>query len=225
MPRVSQTTPEKLVTARANKLFRRFRKLARKRLTFKSRINNMIYPYKQWCDSSELSHATIESDLLDKFFAWQFTLDMIPQYSTFVSLYDQYRITSIELIIRATSIVNTPSGSAQGAPIPNHLFIYAVDHDDSTLPTSYNQIREYGNAREVNMVLGHDCKIRFKPYVSTLVYNGVTPAYCPKPAPFLDLSHTDIPHYGVKMAVKGGANDVLYCTVSARYCIEFKNAR
>lgn len=209
--------------------FNKYRSKAVKRMhhTLTSRINNMIYPYKQWCDSSLLSNPSISSgNPADTYYAFQFTLDMIPQVATFAALYDQYRITEIQLIVRASAVVTIDEFEGQGLPVGPHQFIYCIDHDDANVPTSYNQIREYGNAKEMNMVTGKDVKIKFQPYVSTLVYNGITPAYRPVPAPFLDLSVTNVPHYGVKMALKGSnVSGLLSCNVSARYCIEFKNTR
>lgn len=206
-----------------------FRQQKARKLGFNSNFDKVIYPYKQYCDTATLTNSFITSSTVGTNYAWQFTLDMLPQVATFAALYDVYRIAKVEFCIRPRAIINAPINSSQGTLAGggylNNVLV-AVDHDDANAPTSFNALREYGNAKEYQLATGRPIKFTFVPAVAQQIYNGVVAASGERFAPWIDMGNTNVPHYGVKVAMQPMAtNSIVTCDITVRYMIECKQVR
>lgn len=227
MPLIVRKMKRLALRARQRLFARKFRTSAR-RLTFSKDFSKMVYPYKQWTDGTLLTQNFItSSNLVENCYAWSFTLNMLPQVATFAALYDEYRIASIEFIVRPHGLANLPFANSQGATSQYNGTICIVnDHDDATVPASYNVLREYSVAKEFNPNLGKEFRMVFTPHVSQQIYNGVTPSYKSIPAPWLDMGITSTPHYGVKVAMHVTAfANITTCDIDVRYLLECRQSR
>lgn len=204
-----------------------------RRAGFNADFDRIVYRYKQYCDSTSLNQKTITTAALtENGYSWQFQLNMIPQFATFTSLYDVYRIDMVEFTVVPRASINIASGALagtnQGINTTLYLarFIMTVDTDDAVVPTTYNQIREYGQAKEYYVVQPKPIKIYFKPAVAQLLYNGITPASTEKFSPWIDCANSAVPHYGVKIVMpQTQADNYITCDITARYLLSFKQVR
>jgi len=227
MPSVSQA---QLKASLINMAKGKRKKHRKRQFNLKSKISNFIYPYKQYCDGGSLTQAGMTTATTGSFYAWQFTLDMIPQVATFVALYDKYRIRQIEFTIRPRALTTSAINTGQGTVAQQYLttLIVAVDNDDANVPASYNALREYGNAKEfAGHLVTKPIKIVFRPAVAMLSYNnGITFGSSERFSPWIDCANTAVPHYGLKAALGNTAsNNLQTFDVSARYLVEFCNVR
>jgi len=201
----------------------------RKRLSMGTRLSN-VYTYRQYVDSSQLNFAGMAS--LAGFFngqGHQFTIGMLPQINTFAALYDQYRIAKIEFRIIPRAISNVPLGGDEGAVSAGvkARIIYAIDYDDANLPTTYNQLREYGNAKTMDLQFGRSRTIIWTPTVSAEIFNSpVSTSYGSRRSPWLDIASTSVPHYGLKLGIEGTTiNNQYTVDYEVRYLVQFKSVR
>lgn len=131
--------------------------------------------------------------------AHSFSLNQIPNVSEFANLFDQYKITGAKLTYTPTAsegIIN-PAVSAS-APLGYSRVHSVIDYDDSTAPTSENQLLEYGSHKSTPPFKTH---VRYlKPKVLHEIYrSAIASSYAPKSSTYLDMSNADVPHYGVKV--------------------------
>jgi len=197
--------------------------------SFNTNFDRITYPYKQYCDQALLSFPGCSSRTLDTGYAWQFALNQIPQVVTFAALYDSYRINLIEFTIRPRAIRTQVMSASEGLVSQQFVnnIIVAVDHDDANPPLTYNELREYGNAKEYSLTDGLPRKIIFKPAVAALLYNnGITQGNTERFSPWIDVANTNIPHYGIKLVVPptNTVNDFTF-DVTVRMLIEFRQVR
>jgi len=132
--------------------------------------------------------------------AMQFQLDQCLEHADFNLLFDRYKITGVKvtLIPLGTYSASSSSGATNFTNFPT--IAIAVDNDDASLPTSWN-----------NVAVKQDCRIQklnkpisvyiHKPKIASAVYNGATTAYTQKTG-FIDMNNDNVPHYGLKFWIR-----------------------
>lgn len=131
--------------------------------------------------------------------AYTFSLSQLPNVSDFSNLYDQYKITGAKLSFtpgQTEYIGNVLSGQT-GAQAFNK-FHSVIDYDDAVVPSSENDLLQYGSLKSTQ---GGRTHTRFiKPKILQEVYrSAISTAYNPISNRFLDMNYTDVPHYGIKV--------------------------
>ena len=132
--------------------------------------------------------------------AMQFQLDQTLEWKDFSNLFDKYKIKGVKVTIIP---LGQPSTNAAPSILANTNYptiALAVDNDDATLPTTWEQV-----------AVKQDCKIRRlskpvsvyirNPKVAAAIYDGVTNAYSPKTG-WVDNQNPDVPHYGLKFFIR-----------------------
>lgn len=143
------------------------------------------------------------------------SLQNIDQYSTFVALFDQYRISQIEFWLVPFASAASSSNFATG-------FISSViDLDDST-SISTVQAGDYASCLTTNVDQGH--YRRFIPHVADALYSGSFSSYGNVAAPWIDTSSPSVIHYGVKVAA-GATTAIMTYGYRARAVIQFRSVR
>lgn len=91
-----------------------------------------------------------------------FTLDQLPNYTEFTSLYDQYKVNGLkyEFIPRFNSIDQTAGTGGE--------FYTAIDRTDNNSPSTLNELLEYQSMRKSPLTRKHTRY--FKPGVPTAVF-------------------------------------------------------
>jgi len=145
----------------------------------------------------------------------QFTLADVDDYSSYVSCFDQYRITAIEAWVG-------PSGA--NLNLANYGKLTSViDFDDASALTG-NQTLDYANAVTSSGQSSH--YRHFIPHVAVAVYSGsnVFSTFGNETCPWIDTSGSAAPHYGIKFMITPTSSAATYDAVF-RYHVQFRNSR
>jgi len=137
------------------------------------------------------------------YFAFGFNLADLPQSSTLVSLFDQYRLekTKVHFIPRsnATFLANTASPNSS-MPIGYCV----VDRDDASAPSTLSEVQQYDNA--IAFTGKHYFCVELTPSITPASYaSGAFSGYLVKDsdAEWIDAANTNVTAYGVKGCVSG----------------------
>lgn len=131
--------------------------------------------------------------------AFDFSLQDLPAYSEFTALFDFYKICAVKFIFVpgwTQSEVNVNTGAPVSAQINLGAArcFSAIDYNDSSSPSTINEIREYGNCKWSPMVKGH--KRYFKPRAM-----DSSNSYNINKNTWIDTSLPNKPYYGIKFGI------------------------
>jgi hypothetical protein len=143
------------------------------------------------------------------------TTDII-QFSSYATVFDQYKIDFIELWL-------TPFGPATAPGYNSNIHIYsAVDYDDANAPTSLTAISQYENAVITRPSEGH--YVKFRPHIAVAAYGGAFTQFKNEPSDWLDVASGAVQHYGFKFGAEATlANADLKLDMETRITISFRN--
>jgi hypothetical protein len=149
-----------------------------------------------------------------------FTLSSITDVSSYTTIFDQYKIEMIE--VRCTpryteATLGTPSATA----IMPRLYT-VIDYNDSTVPGSINQLKDYGSC--VVTTPGASLVRTIIPQLSTAVYSGSFTSYMSANG-WVDTSSPNVQYYGLKYAIEPGSGSSSLQTylVDVVYYVAFRN--
>lgn len=132
-----------------------------------------------------------------------FTLGQIPGIGDFTGLFDQYMITYIKLKFYLTT---DPGAQTASTAIMPRMY-WCKDYDDTTAPTSIDILRERNDVRTAVLRPDRPIVVKLKPSVLQEVYrSAVATTYAPKWKQMIDMTQTDVPHYGLKYAIDNFTN-------------------
>jgi hypothetical protein len=146
-------------------------------------------------------------------YAQMYTLSQVPQQATFTALYDQYRISLIEVWL-------TPE--VQGVQSNSALLLSVIDYDDANTPTNEAYLENYQNMIMTNIQEGH-YRV-FVPHVAIASYSGTFTSFANMEAPWIDSASNTVAHYGIKAGTTM-TNAVIAIGSRVRFTIEFRNVR
>jgi len=129
-----------------------------------------------------------------------FALDMLPNYTEFTNMFDQYRIVEIEVLITptfTTADMSIPTGGSVVCP----QVMTVLDFNDSTpLTTDADYLQRMDTLKMTIGTVEH--RRKFTPRMAALAYAGATSGYTVQPRDsWLDCSYPNIRHYGIKTRV------------------------
>jgi glutathione peroxidase-family protein len=131
-----------------------------------------------------------------------FTLQDLPNYAEFTSLFERYRLESVEIVLHPfntfTETATTASNGACGGFL--HSF---VDYNDVGVVTanqsSINSMRERPSYRTMNVASQKPYTWALRPRVAVPAYASTGfSGYSNMAAPWIDSISTDVEHYGMK---------------------------
>lgn len=180
---------------------------------------------------------SINSGVQEMSFSSFFTLADLPNVSEFVNLFDLYKINCVVVTLKLT---NDPSATSppntNTANYGNYYptVWYSPDHDDITAQT-VSQLKEYEKVKHRVLRPNQELSIKLRPTTLGQQYRtAVTTGYVANyRKEWLDMSQTDIPHYGLKLAIdcEGittavvAASQLPQVKVNVKYYISCKNTR
>lgn len=132
-----------------------------------------------------------------------FRLNLLPNYTEFTSLYDQYKIKKIIWRIERAFTGNDASQGSVGTTVTTNKFIRAVhDYDGgSSLSTEY-QYLEYQNCKSYSAMGQRPLRLTLYPKVQDAIFKtDAKTSYASsmiKP-PWIDVANHDVEHYGIKL--------------------------
>jgi len=124
------------------------------------------------------------------YFAFSFKLSDLPNYTEFTQLFDEYKISKLQYKFLPGALTQNTLTT-----IATPTFMYAIDKDDATVPTSLDTLLQYPGVKIRNMDRGFT--VSFVPRVAATFYNtAVTSAYG-STVHYLDAANDGVPHYGI----------------------------
>jgi hypothetical protein len=141
-----------------------------------------------------------------------FTMNQIQGISSWLAVFDQYKIAEIEVWF-------TPSSSSSGN-IDNFRLLTVVDYDDTTAIT-VNALLQYSNVTDTGRTEG--VYRRFVPHNATqIATTGSTTLSKNNVAGWIDSSQPAALHYGTKFALTATSTTVVLA-IRVRFHIMFRN--
>jgi hypothetical protein len=185
--------------------------------------NGNVHTFTQWLGETTVAQTATTPSYSATFNAFS----QLDQYATFAALFDQYRITRVDLEFRPAYTANSLSLSFGGAtPAVCPLIYVVVDYDDATTPASLAAFRQYENC-QVHQY--ESFTISYVPHAAVCAYaSGTFTSYANVTSPWIDCSSIGVQHYGWKTGITAGlagAIDLQYWNVSQRLTIQFRNVR
>jgi hypothetical protein len=154
--------------------------------------------------------------------AIKFTLGNLPDYTDF-SLYDQYRIDSIELLFVPSLNVSTTKGTAGTDVRQLPILTTCLDKDDAITPT-VSQVQQHQTC-VVHGIFDRNVRVHLdKPQVSLSAYQGAFTGYAQKASQWIDTASSGVEHYGVKWSIENAPTSASanYLFVYAKYNMSFR---
>lgn len=150
-------------------------------------------------------------------FAHFFTIDMLPDFAEYTTLFDQYKIDHVRLKITpysATSIAQTGLASPTLANNQSMgvLMHSVIDYDDANAMNAgtvgINVMREYNTYKTKQFFNnGKPHVIKLKPRLALSAYNGAFTGYANSTG-WIDSNSTGVQHYGIKWITEMFVPDV-----------------
>lgn len=164
--------------------------------------------------------------------AYVLSLDTLPNYTEFTTLYDQYMIKGVKLsfVPSASAYMNnTLSGSPN--PLGWSRFHSAIDWDDSTTPANENVILQYSTLKTTPGWKQHSRYFRPKVRQAAVIdtTTGAMRAVTANRSPWLDCDSPDVEHYGLKVFCAAPVNTTVSTSITysvyATVYVAMKNVR
>jgi len=158
------------------------------------------------------------STLADSFTQFTVSLNTLPSYAEFTTLFDQYRILRLSLTFHPlqNEAVNATTAATPG-------IFTVVDYDDSTTLASLTQTLQYANAH------WHDgyrpFTVTFKPHIAVASYAGSFNGYTNLKDQWIDSSSFNVIHYGLKVCMLQCTGAAQSWRVFGNLLFELKNVR
>lgn len=154
--------------------------------------------------------------------SYQNKLSDIVNVTEFSSLFDQYKLNKV--VHKVWLSVDPSAQTATTAVYPR--FFWARDLDDSAIPASIDELRQYANCKTAILTPMRPITIVYKPNILDEVYSGVgSTNYVPKWGQWLDMSNTNTLHFGFKAAMDDFTNTAYKINIERYYYFSCKNVR
>lgn len=155
--------------------------------------------------------------------AMTFQISDIPNVAEFTNLFDYYKLTGVKLRF---SLNLDPSAQAPSNAQRPRMF-YAIDNDDSTVPTDTDELRQRGRCREWLHNPNKPLSLFIRPkYLNRVSYSAIQDGYQIAANRWLDLGVPNVPHYGFKYVIENINADIgQTILVDATYYLAFKGSR
>jgi hypothetical protein len=154
------------------------------------------------------------STTIPVFFGKTFTISgLLASFSSFASVFDQYRIREVECWIIPTMLSNPQTNG-------NIDLISAVDYDDANPPVTLGALYGYTNVIQTNILNGHYWK--FRPHIAVAVYSGTFTSFKNEEANWIDVASGSVQHYGIKGAMSPATQPVVV-NLNIRIHVQFRN--
>lgn len=172
----------------------------------RARIGRPLRPhmFRVKCTLPSLSLPTFGgSSMVGNGQAWTFMAQDLPDFSNqWAKLYDQYKIAGVKLTFTWSGIVlgglSLQDSAAYAATCAPNMFIVS-DFDDASVPTGKNELQEYGTCIQRRLRPNAKFSVFLRPKMLGMVYKtSLTTGYAPVKARYLDMSDSNVPHYGLK---------------------------
>lgn len=162
----------------------------------------------------------------DQFGGFTYSLNSLPNYTDFTTLFDQYRVDKIRVTFYPRqNVTNGTFPSPTTDTVQSCQVFSVVDLDDGNAPTSLNDVLQYQNLKTTRGLQVHSRT--FKPGVEIAqTNNGTLAGSMVKMSPWLDCTVASVWHNGLKVVLQntGGFAPITY-DMKVDMWISCKNVR
>ncbi len=159
------------------------------------------------------------SSAAEGLYAFSFSLDNCADYTSYTSVWDQYRIQEVDITLIPVTLQSAPSAG------PAYALCYvAPDYDDATSPANTTAMLSYSNLAVLGPSEKYSCKISPCVDIATTTSGAATiTGSMSAKSPWLDCSSPAVTHYGLKAAItQSTSTNLSQWVVIARYIIDFR---
>jgi hypothetical protein len=180
--------------------------------------DNRVYTVAKMIDLGTTLTSTTSAPGL---YAFAFKLADLSEYTSFTSIFDQYRIDSVEITILPQTIPSTTSS----ASVPFANLAVVTDYDDASALANWALHLNYQNVQVISPGQRHKRKII--PHAqSAQVTLGSTVNTFSLARPWIDCSNVAVQHFGFKVGVQQStSSNVSLWYPYFRYTVSFRNVR
>lgn len=187
------------------------RKYGSRRMRKRSGYNReALHKFRRWGNSTAIQGNVAYAPYLA---GSDFKLTDVRNYAQLTSLFDQYKITHVQLRFK---LRNDP---AQSVPAIYPKLYYFVDVDDSNAAADLNYMRENGCTIRT-LSPHHPVIVNLKPRTAQAFYaGGVFTSFGQGSGKWLDSSSPGIQHFGLKWAVDFFTDTNQYIDIEVKYWV------
>jgi hypothetical protein len=149
------------------------------------------------------------STTIPTYYASSFALSDVPGYTSYISVFDQYKILQIEAWLEPES----PQGTTSFRQL-----VTSVDLDDANLPSTTSSVADKPGALITEGGAGHYHS--WVPHFAVASYSGTFTSYA-NTTGWIDSASSGVQHYGLKSAAQSTPAVVGY-DATIRYTIAFR---
>lgn len=173
-------------------------------------------------------------------YAINFSINMLPNYTEFTTMWDRYRIIDAKVVFVpfSTTTVNGPDSSSFNQPL-SVIHHRLIDRDDSQTFATDNaglqQMRQYKTYRFNNFYRKDRTvmRVRYPSCAMPIVTNtsiSPTPAYTVSRPQWVDANNVDVVHYGIKgmfevFAPQSNINFFIWLRPEVQLTVQLKDPR
>jgi len=164
-----------------------------------------------------LVNTLLSNIITNVYSAYNFVVNSMGNISALQTLFDQYRIVGVEVMI-CPQVNFIAAGTTATAGMLHSV----VDYDDGTVLTSEQAALDYQNCLSSSFSDGHYRK--FIPHAALAAYSGAFTSYNNVVSPWIDAAYPSVNHFGVKTVVTT-ASTASTALVYATLFTEWRNVR
>jgi hypothetical protein len=174
------------------------------------------YKFVKFVDKGILTSSSVAEGL----YGFQFYAGDLSEISSFTSIFDQYRITAVHIVIKPSAQLSTTASAT-----PPYAYLYVVtDYDDSSTLASASLALNYQNCSIITPGYSHSRVVR--PHVNLTAASGGSGIAVSRVSPWVDAADTNVIHYGLKCAVtQSTSTNLAQWHIWFRYFVEFRMVR
>lgn len=156
------------------------------------------------------------SNTVPTFGSFRITLDTLPNYSEFTTLFDAYRILQ-------TTVTFFPTSSMSSGAL-NSILYTVIDYDDDNVPTSVAELAQYPSLQ--TSVPGAIVERTFNPVAAQPAYSGTFSSYARMSRrTFVDANSPGVIYYGLKWGLTTNSVAIQLYSVTLRVIVQCRNVR
>jgi hypothetical protein len=177
--------------------------------------DNSIHKFVQLIDLNTVITSNTSANVA---YSRAFAFNDLPQVTSLQTLFDQYRITDIEVWLNP----GIQAGSTYNPGTSGYMYT-VTDYDDAANLASPSAALQYTNVMQGPSQMGHYRK--WKPHVAEALYGGAFTSFGNIAAPWIDMASPGVQHYGFKAitTAASSSSNVTSWSLTVRYHFETRN--
>jgi hypothetical protein len=150
--------------------------------------------------------------------SWTLSGTWRSDYASLASVFDQYKLDSLEVWITPAVTENLTTANNTFANLYS-----VIDYDESAAPSTLTELTDYQNCISSPIYQGHFH--HFQPHIAVAYYGGAFTSFGNTCNQWVDCSSPGVQHYGVKVGATSTPNAAVNISLTMRAIVSFRNPR